>query len=160
VEVVAIGPELAATIMFLIADRVADAAQMSRSIRFDTTTTVEDQLRHAIADLARGNLDAVRSNTWQPPATEDSGSDVDAVNLLWWRLLQGLRILATDLRAALFNGLSSWRGLQKPAQKLEESITIQQGRTEERQLDLKQRCLSLGPSPGLLHSSPDVGSSL
>src|SRR6202161_4161530 len=32
--------------------------------------------------------------------------------------------------AALFNGLSSWRGLQKPAQKLEESITIQQGRTK------------------------------
>src|SRR6202046_1030216 len=31
--------------------------------------------------------------------------------------------------AALFNGLSSWRGLQKPAQKLEQSITIQQGRT-------------------------------
>src|ERR1700733_13333061 len=30
--------------------------------------------------------------------------------------------------AALFNGLSSWRGLQKPAQKLEESIEIQEER--------------------------------
>ena len=29
---------------------------------------------------------------------------------------------------------------------------------EERQGDLKYRCLSLGPSPRLLYSSPDVGS--
>jgi hypothetical protein len=96
-SVAAIGPELAATIMFLIADRVADAAQMSRSIRSDETSTIEDQLRRAVADLARGNLEAIRSNSWQPPATALSDSNLDAANLLWWRLLQGLKMLATDL---------------------------------------------------------------
>ena len=87
----AIGPEIAATVMFLIADRVADAAQMSRSIHIEGSSTVEDQLRQTIADLARGNLTAITSSTWTPSATSENDSDVDAVALLWWRLLQGIR---------------------------------------------------------------------
>ena len=60
--------------------------------------------------------------------------------------------------AALFNGLPSWRELQKPAQKLEESsLTTQQGRTTKA---MNHRSLSLDPSPRLVHGSPDVGSSL
>src|SRR5260370_39238823 len=43
---------------------------------------------------------------------------------------------------------------------LRNSKSQSQCNREERQRDLKQRCLSLGPSPRLLHSSPDVGSSL
>src|ERR1700723_2057688 len=43
---------------------------------------------------------------------------------------------------------------------LRNSNSQSQYNREERQRDLKHRCLSLGPSPGLLHSSPDVGGSL
>ena len=43
---------------------------------------------------------------------------------------------------------------------LRNSKSQSQYNREERQRDLKQGCLSLGPSPGLLHSSADVGSSL
>ncbi len=93
----AIGPEIAATVMFLIADRVADAAQMSRSIQVEGSATVEDELRRAVADLARGNLTAIDSNTWSLDEAAKSNGDVDAVSLLWWRLLQGLRVLARDL---------------------------------------------------------------
>lgn len=93
----AIGPEIAATVMFLIADRVADAAQMSRNIQIEGSSTVEDQLRRAIADLAHGNLGAITSSAWAPSVTSEIDSDVDAVALLWWRLLQGVRRLAGDL---------------------------------------------------------------
>lgn len=92
----AVGAEIAGTIMFLIADRVADAAQMSRSIALEQTPSVEDQLRRAIANLARGSLIPIVEGNWAP--TFVSGERVDAaVQLLWWRLLQGLRILARDL---------------------------------------------------------------
>ena len=93
----AIGPEIAAIVMFLIADRVADAAQMSRNIRTDGSAIVEDHLRRAIADLARGNLTAIASNPWTPSEETQHDVEVDAVRLLWWRLLQGLRVLAVDL---------------------------------------------------------------
>jgi hypothetical protein len=93
----AIGPELTPTVMFLIADRVADAAQMSRNVRLDGTETVEDHLRRAIVDLALGNLQNIRSNTWSPERDALMDPDSEAINLLWWRLLQGLRLLATDL---------------------------------------------------------------
>jgi len=93
----AIGPEIAATVMFLIADRVADAAQMSRNIQIEGSSAIEDQLRRAIADLARGNMGAITSSTWTPSVTSEHDSNIDAVALLWWRLLQGIRLLARDL---------------------------------------------------------------
>ncbi len=95
ISVSAIGPEIAATIMFLIADRVADAAQMSRSIRFEGSSTIEEQLRRAIAGLAQGNLGTLARDTGPWPEVIDG--DLDAVSLLWQRLLEGLRILARDL---------------------------------------------------------------
>src|ERR1700684_534819 len=58
--------------------------------------------------------------------------------------------------AALFNGLSSWRGLQKPAGYLKCHSEAGRKNDDAR----KHRCLSLRPSPGLLHSSAYVGSSL
>jgi superfamily II DNA/RNA helicase len=97
VSAAAIGPELAATIMFLVADRVADAAQMSRSIVFDESPTVENQLRLSIAQLAQGNLANIRSSTWLPEETAETDRDREVIDLLWWRLLQGLRTLAADL---------------------------------------------------------------
>jgi hypothetical protein len=48
----AIGPEIAATILFLIAGRTADAAQMARNIRFGDSSSVEDALRRSIIELA------------------------------------------------------------------------------------------------------------
>jgi hypothetical protein len=65
--------------MFLIADRVADAAQMSRSIRFDNSSMVVDQLRQAIAQLAQGNLESIQTSTWLPDEAREHGQDTDAV---------------------------------------------------------------------------------
>jgi hypothetical protein len=60
----AIGPEIAATLLFLIAARPADAAQMSRSIRVANDGAVEDLLRLAVIDLARGQLVRITEREW------------------------------------------------------------------------------------------------
>jgi superfamily II DNA/RNA helicase len=91
-----IAPEVAATVLFLIAGRAADAAQMSRGIRFAEDNTVEDLLRLAIVDLAHGRLSGI--------VARDFGGVVDGlvdgsnvVGLLWLELLRGIRRLAADL---------------------------------------------------------------
>lgn len=86
----AIAPEIAATVLFLIAGRPAEAAQMSRGIRHGADSTTEDQLSRAIVDLAHGRLMDILSR--ELPVIE-----ADAVQLLWRHLLVGIRRLSADL---------------------------------------------------------------
>jgi hypothetical protein len=80
----AIAPEIASTLMFLIAGRAADAAQMSRTIRFGDRASVEDNLRRSIVDLARGQLQNIVSGEWTFP--EDiTFDDAAAATALWAR---------------------------------------------------------------------------
>ena len=92
----AIAPEIAATLLFLIAGRAADAAQMARSIRFGDTEALEDYLRRSIIDLARGQMENIVNREWASP-TEIRFSDDTATMLLWSELLRGIRALASRL---------------------------------------------------------------
>ena len=91
-----IAPEVAATVLFLIAGRAADAAQISRGIQFAEDNTVEDHLRRAIVDLAHGRLAEIFGRDFEGVADVlvDDGS---VVGLLWLELLRGIRRLAADL---------------------------------------------------------------
>lgn len=91
-----IAPEIAATVLFLIAGRAADAAQMSRSIQLADDRTVEDQLRRAIVDLAHGSLSALveRDVAGLGDGLVENG---DIVGLLWLELLLGIQSLAAEL---------------------------------------------------------------
>ncbi len=86
----AIAPEIAATVLFLIAGRPAEAAQMSRGIRFSGDETIEDELRAAIVNLAHGRLADIISRDL--PASE-----ADPMQLFWRRVLLGIRQLSSDL---------------------------------------------------------------
>lgn len=92
----AIGPEIAATILFLIAGRAADAAQMSRNIRVANDQSPEDVLRHSVIDLARGRLQNIVEREWGF-ANELLFSEESAITLLWGDLVRGIRALAVRL---------------------------------------------------------------
>src|SRR5579872_1983136 len=92
----AVAPEIAATLMFLVAGRVADAAQMARSIRPGEMTSVESMLRQSIIDLARGQLEAIVANQGDTPLDVEF-SEERATTLLWTELLRGVRALAAGL---------------------------------------------------------------
>src|SRR5271168_5385261 len=62
--------------------------------------------------------------------------------------------------AALYNCTTACTQGAVCTNQLRNSKSQWQCNREERQRDLKHRCLSLSPSPCLLHSSPDVGSSV
>jgi hypothetical protein len=96
VAVRAIAPEIAATIMFLIAGRAADAAQMARNIRFGATLSAEDYLRRSIVNLARGQLDNIVT-AQRAPETELTFGDEAATSLLWLEILRGVQALASRL---------------------------------------------------------------
>jgi len=91
-----IAPEIAATVLFLIAGRGADAAQMSRGIQLAEDETVENVLRRAIVDLAHGRLTDILNRNVQAIADGLVGEG-SVVGLLWLELLHGIRRLAADL---------------------------------------------------------------
>lgn len=92
----AVAPEIASTLMFLIAGRSADAAQMASNIRIGDEGTVEEVLRRSIVELARGQLSAIVARTWTiPNATQFD--DEAAIILLWSELARGIQNLASRL---------------------------------------------------------------
>jgi hypothetical protein len=92
----AIGPEIASTLMFLIAGRAADAAQMARNIRVGDFQSIEGILRQSIIDLARGQLVGVAAREWAIPATLGLNDDT-ATTLIWAELTKGIQSLAAQL---------------------------------------------------------------
>ena len=92
----AIAPEIASTLMFLIAGRAADAAQMARNIRVGDLESVEGVLRQSIIDLAQGQLASIVDRTWTAPDGIEF-NDAAATNLLWSELVRGIRGLAGQL---------------------------------------------------------------
>ena len=92
----AIAPEIASTLMFLIAGRAADAAQMARNIRIGDLESIEGVLRQSIIDLARGQLAGIVDRTWTLPDGIEFTDDTATI-LLWSELARGIRILAARL---------------------------------------------------------------
>jgi hypothetical protein len=92
----AIGPEIASTLMFLIARRAADAAQMARNIRVGDFQSIQGILRQSIIDLARGQLGSIAARVWTAPEAIELNDDA-AATLIWSELARGIRSLAVQL---------------------------------------------------------------
>ncbi len=96
----AISPEVSATLLFMIAEANADAAEMSKSIIVQTADSVEAALLTAICDLAKGRLRAVLEMDVPSP---EQFLNIDlcsqAVRTLYYLLLQGVRLLAMNMLA-------------------------------------------------------------
>jgi hypothetical protein len=99
VDVVAVSPEICSTLLFLVAEAHADAAEAAKRIVPDANdaNNVETALLFAIRNLAQGNLIAVvRAEIPPLTETEISARALQALQLL---LLRGVRKLANQLRA-------------------------------------------------------------
>jgi superfamily II DNA/RNA helicase len=93
-----ISPEVSATLLFLVAEAVADAAEMAKAIAVQTDDPVEHALLDAIRHLADGRL-AQLLNT-EVPAIERlpvTTRPVQAVRSLYFMLLHGVRGMAATM---------------------------------------------------------------
>lgn len=96
-----ISPAVSATLLFLIAEASADAAEMAKAIRVDTTDPVEAVLLRSIVHLARGELGQVLA--LPIPGAEQIlvGEDGErAVRALYSELFNGVRELAATFLEA------------------------------------------------------------
>ena len=90
-----ISPEVAAALLFLVAESSADAAEMARSITIATDDPVEAALLQSIAYLAIGHVPAILNLPF-PPADAIRAADgaKAAVRALYHTLLKGIRSMA------------------------------------------------------------------
>ncbi|HLY90699.1 MAG TPA: DEAD/DEAH box helicase [Acetobacteraceae bacterium] len=88
--------DLTSSLLFLIAERSADAFEAARPINAAPLEGVRQQLAIAIANLARGNLSAI--DVINPELVEpEPGLDDQAVgDLLYYQILQGVILAAQD----------------------------------------------------------------
>lgn len=94
----AISPEVSATLLFMIAEANADAAEMSKSIIVQTDDTVVAALLIAICNLAKGRLRAVlQLDMPSPDQFLNTDLCAQAVRTLYYLLLQGIRLLAANM---------------------------------------------------------------
>ena len=90
-----ISPEVSATLLFLIAEATADAAEMSKAILVQTDDPVEGALLEAVQHLANGRL-AQLLDADTPPADvflQTNRAD-QGVRSLYYMLLHGVRRMA------------------------------------------------------------------
>ncbi len=96
-----ISPAVSATLLFLIAEASADAAEMGKAIRVDTADPVEGALLQSIVHLARGELGQVLALPTPGPAQILAGADGQrAVRALYSELLAGVQDLAATFLEA------------------------------------------------------------
>ena len=94
----AISPEVSATLLFMIAEASADAAEMAKSIIVQTEDAVEDALLTAISDLATGRLRSlIEISVPSPDQFLNTDLCGQAVRTLYYLLLQGTRLLAAAM---------------------------------------------------------------
>ncbi|WP_269503990.1 DEAD/DEAH box helicase [Burkholderia sp. IMCC1007] len=93
-----ISPEVSATILFLIAESSADAAEMAKSIVIETDDVIEAALLSAVVHLANGQLQDIVGtplpNVERVLAGDPYGR---AVRALYFMLLRGVRLLASGM---------------------------------------------------------------
>lgn len=93
-----ISPEVSATILFLIAESSADAAEMAKAIVVNSNDMVEAALLHAIVHLANGKFRKILEIDLptSDQILEGDGSE-QAVRALYFMLLQGVCALAARM---------------------------------------------------------------
>lgn len=90
-----ISPAVSATLLFLVAEASADAAEMAKAIRVETTDPVQAALLHAIIHLARGELAQILDMpVFEPDAILAGPEGHGAVRALYNGLLVGVQELA------------------------------------------------------------------
>jgi hypothetical protein len=93
-----ISPEVAATLLFLIAEATPDAAEMTKQIRWTGDDLVEMRVLSAIADLATGRLERVITAALPTPDTLTSDEPgANAIRALYYLILTGVRALAREM---------------------------------------------------------------
>lgn len=93
-----ISPEVSATLLFLIAEASADAAEISKKIIIETEDAVESALLAAIKSLANGQLRQVLENSTPIPGNFlEADSGCQAVRTLYFLLLHGIRAIAATM---------------------------------------------------------------
>ena len=97
-DVEAVAPEVSATLLFLAADSIADAAEAANSITISAAENpVEAALLNAIKSLARGQLAQIHSSGI-PRIPNLQGSGVErASSVLYLMLLRTLHVFAAQL---------------------------------------------------------------
>jgi superfamily II DNA/RNA helicase len=93
-----ISPEVSATILFLIAESSADAAEMAKAIVVNTEDVVEAALLTAIVHLANGRLRQILNIVMPESERNLAGNRYDqAVRALYFLLLRGIRTMAAKM---------------------------------------------------------------
>lgn len=93
-----ISPEVSATILFLIAESSADAAEMAKAIVVNSNDMVEAALLHAIAHLANGRFRKILETVLPTSEKILEGDDSEqAVRALYFMLLKGVCALAARM---------------------------------------------------------------
>ncbi len=93
-----VAPEVSATLLFLIAEAAADAAEMSKAIVPPAQHTVESELLNAVRLLATGKLnELLRRDPPEPSELDPRSPNDDASSRLYYLLLLGIRSLASTL---------------------------------------------------------------
>lgn len=98
-----ISSDVAAVLLFLIAEATADASEIARSLDLQGLNPVARSLVNSICDLANGHLQSLLDRAL-PSMEETPFEDLAdyATNALYFNLLQGVRKLASEI-------LSGWR---------------------------------------------------
>ncbi len=96
-SVMTVAPSVSATVLFLVAETPADAAEMAKRIT-PAGTPVERALLQAVVGLARGALAGLVEHP-EPTLQLSAHSSLEAAALdaLWLGLLRGIRVLASGL---------------------------------------------------------------
>ena len=93
-----VAPEIAATVLFLIAEAAPDAAEMAKQIRWSGDDPVESPLLSAIADLANGRLERITTAALpSADALTAASPGANATRSLYFLILTGVRALAREL---------------------------------------------------------------
>lgn len=100
-----VSPEVCATLLFMIADSFADAAEASKAILPDQirATKIEDALLLSIRSLAKGELNIILDMD-TPAFDEDAPLDDQAQQALLLHLFIGVRKLARQLLSRIDDG--------------------------------------------------------
>ncbi|MGH0281363.1 DEAD/DEAH box helicase [Sinorhizobium meliloti] len=108
IESATVSPEVCTTLLFMVADSFADAAEASKAIRpdQDRATEIEKALLLSIARLARGELRAI--STMENPAFDlESSLDAQAQQALLYELFTGVKNLAAQLQLRVDVGIEA-----------------------------------------------------
>lgn len=94
VELDSLSPGINATLLYIIADNMADAAEFASQIQ--KCDSIEGDLLEAIICLAKGNISFISEKEYKKPNIEDNIEDY-ARNLLLYQLLLGIQDIAFRL---------------------------------------------------------------